>query len=91
MLKEYMKFITVHHPSTIILEEESKNTIENALHCKHIIKIRGINEIFLVTSDFHMPRLVLFKTFIYNIITLTLYFIVLTLYCTDLCVYLSMY
>ena len=57
MMKEYMKLITVHHPSTIILEEESKNTIENALHCKHIIKIRGINEIFLVTSDFHLPRL----------------------------------
>jgi len=48
--------------STIIKEERSKNTVENALYCRDIINglvaSRGIRKanIHLVTSDYHMPR-----------------------------------
>ena len=40
----------------IIMEEQAKNTIENALNCLSIVKSRGIDILFLVTSDFHIPR-----------------------------------
>lgn len=41
-----------------ILENESRNTYENALKCHHILKSKGAldQEILLITSAVHMPR-----------------------------------
>jgi uncharacterized SAM-binding protein YcdF (DUF218 family) len=44
------------------LEDQSKNTHENAVFVKKILDEKGIHQIFLVTSAIHMPRSVgLFK------------------------------
>jgi uncharacterized SAM-binding protein YcdF (DUF218 family) len=40
----------------IWLEENSRNTAENASECRKILQEKGINRIILVTSAFHMPR-----------------------------------
>jgi uncharacterized SAM-binding protein YcdF (DUF218 family) len=40
----------------IWLENQSLNTIENALYCKQILQTNHINRIILVTSAMHMPR-----------------------------------
>ncbi len=43
----------------ILIEEESRNTIENAAFCKSILKANGLDNnktIVLVTSAFHMQR-----------------------------------
>ncbi|MDZ7842525.1 MAG: YdcF family protein [Gammaproteobacteria bacterium] len=45
--------------SAIIMETESRNTIENAEHSARIIAERGWNEVLLVTSATHMHRAVL--------------------------------
>ena len=43
-------------PEALLLEEESKNTYENALLAQEVLAERGINRILLVTSAMHMPR-----------------------------------
>jgi uncharacterized SAM-binding protein YcdF (DUF218 family) len=42
--------------SDILLEEESRNTTQNADFTADILARRGINRILLVTSALHMPR-----------------------------------
>ena len=47
----------------IVLEEESRNTYENALYTRALLEERGIDRILLVTSAKHMPRAVaVFRT-----------------------------
>lgn len=41
---------------TIWLEENSRNTAENAAECAQALREKGIKRIILVTSAFHMPR-----------------------------------
>jgi uncharacterized SAM-binding protein YcdF (DUF218 family) len=43
-------------PEAIWLEENSRNTAENAVECAKILQAKGITRIILVTSAFHMPR-----------------------------------
>lgn len=45
-------------PQAILLEEESRNTYENALHTGRLLRERGLNRVLLVTSAAHMPRAV---------------------------------
>lgn len=46
----------------LALEETSRNTRENAAFSAALLKVRGIDQILLVTSALHMPRaLALFK------------------------------
>jgi hypothetical protein len=40
----------------ILLEIQSKNTIENALYCKPIIEALNCRELYVVSSDFHLIR-----------------------------------
>lgn len=40
----------------IVIESRSESTVENAREAKRILSPRGIKEIILVTSDYHMPR-----------------------------------
>ncbi len=40
----------------IVLEGQSRNTYENALHTRTILEDRELRRILLVTSAFHMPR-----------------------------------
>jgi uncharacterized SAM-binding protein YcdF (DUF218 family) len=42
--------------SAIIVEPESRNTYQNAVNTKKILKVRGIDKVFLVTSAMHMRR-----------------------------------
>ncbi|MFC1488282.1 YdcF family protein [Thermodesulfobacteriota bacterium] len=42
--------------SAIIVEPESRNTHQNAVNTKKILKVRGIDKVFLVTSAMHMQR-----------------------------------
>ncbi|MDR0307544.1 MAG: YdcF family protein [Chitinispirillales bacterium] len=43
--------------SDVLLEDESKNTRENALYTKKVMEEAGMgNDIILVTSAYHMPR-----------------------------------
>ena len=44
--------------SALWLENESKNTYENALYAKEFLDEQDINQILLVTSAMHMPRAV---------------------------------
>ena len=44
--------------SALWLENESKNTYENALYAKEFLDEQNINQILLVTSAMHMPRAV---------------------------------
>ena len=47
-------------PEEAIIEEPSSlNTYQNALYTKNILEDKGIKQIILVTSAFHMPRSVL--------------------------------
>jgi uncharacterized SAM-binding protein YcdF (DUF218 family) len=45
-------------PRAILLEEESRNTYENALYTGRLLRERGLNRVLLVTSAAHMPRAV---------------------------------
>lgn len=45
-------------PSAVMLEENSRNTRENALYAARILKESGDCSVLLVTSAFHMPRAV---------------------------------
>jgi uncharacterized SAM-binding protein YcdF (DUF218 family) len=40
----------------ILLEEQSRNTRENAVHSADLLKARGFETVLLVTSAFHMRR-----------------------------------
>lgn len=40
----------------IVLEEESRNTRQNAMHTARVATERGIRTVLLVTSPWHMPR-----------------------------------
>lgn len=42
----------------IVLEEESRNTRQNATHTVRVATERGIGDVLLVTSPWHMPRAV---------------------------------
>ena len=55
-VKEYLK--TIHVPdSAIMIENNSKNTYENAIFTKHILdSMQFKGSILLVTSSFHMRR-----------------------------------
>jgi uncharacterized SAM-binding protein YcdF (DUF218 family) len=45
-------------PEAIILEDQSKNSHDNAVNSARMLRERGMNRILLVTSAFHMPRAV---------------------------------
>ncbi|OZC34916.1 hypothetical protein B9Q17_09920 [Marinobacter vinifirmus] len=40
----------------ILLEQQSRNTTQNAEHSAEILAEQGINRILLITSAYHMPR-----------------------------------
>lgn len=40
----------------IVIEDQAKNTVENALLCLPLLQKDHIHHITLVTSDYHMPR-----------------------------------
>mmetsp|Transcript_16995 Transcript_16995/g.28796 ORF Transcript_16995/g.28796 Transcript_16995/m.28796 type:complete len:274 (+) Transcript_16995:79-900(+) len=57
MLNEYQKIRGVHDAGhKWILEEESRNTVENALLCEPVLRKLGCRTLYLVTSGFHLPR-----------------------------------
>lgn len=43
-------------PARVILEEEARNTHENAVYTQRIARERGFDEVLVVTSAFHMRR-----------------------------------
>jgi uncharacterized SAM-binding protein YcdF (DUF218 family) len=43
-------------PSRVILEEQARNTHENALYSQRIVRERGFEKVLIVTSAFHMKR-----------------------------------
>ena len=43
-------------PGRIILEEQARNTHENALYSQRIARERGFDKVLVVTSAFHMKR-----------------------------------
>jgi uncharacterized SAM-binding protein YcdF (DUF218 family) len=45
-------------PAQIVLEERARNTRENALFIRDIVRERGLAEVLVVTSAFHMRRAV---------------------------------
>jgi uncharacterized SAM-binding protein YcdF (DUF218 family) len=40
----------------LILEDQSRDTHDNAVNSAHLLKTRGMHRVLLVTSAFHMPR-----------------------------------
>ncbi|KAJ3059762.1 hypothetical protein HK102_009832 [Quaeritorhiza haematococci] len=42
--------------SEIVCEDESKTTIENAVNVRRLILLKGIRDVTVVTSKFHMQR-----------------------------------
>ncbi|MEL6772033.1 MAG: YdcF family protein [Bacteroidota bacterium] len=52
-----MRFVGVPD-SALVLEPRSRNTYENAVETKRLLDARGVTDIVLVTSAFHMPRAV---------------------------------
>lgn len=40
----------------ILLEEQARNTHENAIHSERIARERGFDKVLVITSAFHMPR-----------------------------------
>ncbi|MGQ1889948.1 YdcF family protein [Thermophagus sp. OGC60D27] len=56
LVKDYLADIGLLS-ERIIIESTSRNTYENAVHTREVIRQRGMsNKIILVTSAFHMPR-----------------------------------
>lgn len=50
-------------PTDIIIENQSRNTFENARQTKYILEKRKLKRVLLVTSALHMPRaMAIFKT-----------------------------
>lgn len=45
-------------PSRVILEDQARNTRENAVYSQRITNERGFEKVLIVTSAFHMPRAV---------------------------------
>jgi uncharacterized SAM-binding protein YcdF (DUF218 family) len=45
-------------PGDILLEEQSRDTYGNALYSAPLLRERGLEQVLLVTSAFHMPRAV---------------------------------
>lgn len=43
-------------PAQILMEDESLNTIQNALNTRDVLEDTGIREIYLITTEFHMER-----------------------------------
>jgi uncharacterized SAM-binding protein YcdF (DUF218 family) len=43
-------------PAKVIIEDESRDTLENALYTKKVLDARGLKKPILVTSAFHMKR-----------------------------------
>ncbi len=43
----------------LVLERNSTNTLENALHCRAILRAHGWQRITVVTDDYHLPRALL--------------------------------
>ncbi len=43
-------------PSRVILEDQARNTRENAIYSQRIARERGFETVLIVTSAFHMPR-----------------------------------
>jgi hypothetical protein len=50
----------------VILEENSRNTLENILNCLEFIEKHDIRQIYLVTSDYHIFRSLLLAKLIWN-------------------------
>ena len=42
--------------SRIVIEDQARNTFENAVYAGQIIRERGWRRVVLVTDDFHVPR-----------------------------------
>jgi uncharacterized SAM-binding protein YcdF (DUF218 family) len=42
----------------IIIEQDSRDTRQNAINSSHILKQKGWNNVILITNDFHMQRAV---------------------------------
>ena len=40
----------------IVIEDQARNTFENAVYAGRIIRERGWRQVVLVTDDFHVPR-----------------------------------
>ena len=40
----------------IVIEDQAKNSIENALLCLPILQSSHVQHVVLVTSDYHLPR-----------------------------------
>lgn len=43
-------------PGAIVLEDQARNTFENAVYAGRIIRQRGWRKVVLVTDGFHVPR-----------------------------------
>lgn len=41
---------------SMMCEEASRNTVENALYCRDMLRDIGCQKIYLVSSDYHIPR-----------------------------------
>jgi hypothetical protein len=55
-MKKYMSRYLHDTDSFVVLEQASKNTVENALNCKDILLSKGCQCVHLITNEFHMPR-----------------------------------
>ena len=53
---QYLKKKEPRITSSCVLEENSQNTVGNAVESVHILKKHNINKVVLVTSDYHLPR-----------------------------------
>ena len=42
--------------TSVVIEDKAQNSIENALNCLPILQSKGVHDVVLVTSDYHMPR-----------------------------------
>ena len=54
-MQELLEFVGVP-ADAILVDDEARNTYENAVKVRALADERGINEILLVTSALHMPR-----------------------------------
>ena len=64
MIKSYPTIQDI--TTNIILEQKSRNTIENAIYCKDITTSNCYKKILLVTNEFHMPRARLLFEYVYQ-------------------------
>lgn len=54
-MKELAEWMGVRS-GDILIDHDSTNTVQNALFSASMIQNKGINEVFIVTSDYHMLR-----------------------------------